>query len=249
MSASESSLHSYGVEKPETKKDLILTLARRDPFLTIDEIAREAGTTARYVRTILSEAKLSLMELRKRYARTMQRRLGVDVVVPDSSRGLTQALASAGRHVGVNQLGVVRAVNSELAQALRVAPDTPLLILTRLRLVDNEPFFVNQIVTNQVLTVDTEVMENEKPLRQALGLEIPGRTRFVERSIEVVPADESLAHSLGLEPGEPLLKSGNLIVTDDEPVGIEYNYFGAYRVRFVLTSATDYSLQVIEKTG
>lgn len=249
MSASESSLHSFDLQKPETKKELILALARRDPFLTIDEIAREAGTTARYVRTILSEAKLSLMELRKQYARTMQRRLGVDVVLPDPNRGLTQALASSGRHVGVNQLGVVRAVNSAIAKTLGVAPDTPLLILTRLRLVDDQPFFVNQIVTNQVLTVDTQVMESEVPLRQALGLEIPGRTRFAERSIEVVPADESLAQSLGLEPGEPLLKSGNLIVTDDEPVGIEYNYFGAYRVRFVLTSAVEYSLQIIEKTG
>lgn len=249
MSAPERNLHSNRYEMAETKKDLILALARRDPFLKIDEIAREASTTARYVRTILSEAKLSLMELRKQYARTMQRRLGVDVVVPDPSRGLTQALTSSGRHVGVNQLGVVRTMNSEVARTLGVSPDTPLLMLTRLRLVDDQPFFVNQIVTNQGLTVDADVMESEQPLRKALGLEIPGRTRFVDRSIEVVPADESLAQSLGLEPGEPLLKSGNLILTDGEPVGIEYNYFSAYRVRFVLTSDVDYSLQVIEKTG
>lgn len=249
MSVSESNVHSHRYGKAETKKDLILALARRDPFLKIEEIASEAGTTARYVRTILSEARLSLMELRKEYARTMQRRLGVDVVVPDANRGLTQALTSAGRHVGVNQLGVVRSVNPELANTLGVPPSEPLLVLSRVRLVDQEPFFVNQIVTNQVLTVDPDVMEGERPLRQLIGLEIPGRTRFVDRSVEVIPADEAMAHSLGLEPGDPILKSGNLIVTDDEPVGIEYNYFSAYRVRFVLTNAAEYSLQVIEKTG
>lgn len=231
----------------ETKKDTILALARRDPFLKIEEIATKADTTPRYVRTILSEARLSLMELRKEYARTMQRRLGVDVTVKGANHGLTDALTSSGRHVAVNQLGVVKTVNSELARTLGVAPSEPLLVLTRLRLVDKRPFFVNQIVTNQVLTVGTDVMESTLPLRQLLGLEIPGRTVFLDRSVEVIPADDAIASSLAILPGSPVIQSGNLIVTDDVPVGIEYNYFDAFRVRFVMTNAADYSLQVIEK--
>lgn len=249
MSLSDSTVRQSSSARPETKKDVILALARRDPFLKIEEIAQRAGTTPRYVRTILSEARISLMELRKEYARTMQRRLGVDVVIPDATHGLTGALTGAGRHVGVNQLGVVKSVNAELAATLGVPETEPLLILTRLRLVDDRPFFINQIVTHQTLTVDADVMASERPLRLALGLEIPGRTRFVDRSIEVIPSDEAMATSLGIEEGEPVMKLGNLIVTDDEPVGIEYNYFSAYRVRFVLTNASDYALQVIEKTG
>lgn len=249
MSLPDSVLPSAANARPETKKEIILALARRDPFLKIEEIARQAGTTPRYVRTILSEARLSLMELRKEYARTMQRRLGVDVIIPDASHGLTEALVSAGRHVGVNQIGVVKSVNPELALTLGLPPNEPLLVLTRLRLVDDRPFFVNQIVTHQTVTVDAEIMESERPLRQVLGLEIPGRTRFVNRSIEVIPGDEVIASHLGIETGQPVLKLGNVIVTDDKPVGIEYNFFSAYRVRFVLTSAGDYALQVTEKTG
>ncbi len=56
----------------KTKKELILENARKDPFLKIETIARKAGTTPRYVRTILSEANLSLMNLRKEYARKME---------------------------------------------------------------------------------------------------------------------------------------------------------------------------------
>ena len=60
---------------PTTKKEQILALARQDPFLKIEEIAATVETTPPYVRTTLSEAKVSLMELRRNYARRMQKRL------------------------------------------------------------------------------------------------------------------------------------------------------------------------------
>lgn len=55
----------------ETKKDYIIRLAKKDPFLKIEEIAQLVVTTPRYVRTILSEANLSLMNLREEYARKL----------------------------------------------------------------------------------------------------------------------------------------------------------------------------------
>jgi hypothetical protein len=57
-----------------TKKEVILEYAQSDPFLKIDDIAKYADTTPRYVRTILSEANISLMNLRKEYARRMEKR-------------------------------------------------------------------------------------------------------------------------------------------------------------------------------
>ena len=45
----------------ETKKDMIIRLAKSDPFVSIEEVANQADTTNRYVRTILSEAEISLM--------------------------------------------------------------------------------------------------------------------------------------------------------------------------------------------
>lgn len=56
----------------KTKKEKILENARRDPFLKIEDLAKIADTTPRYVRTILSEANMSLMELRREYARKME---------------------------------------------------------------------------------------------------------------------------------------------------------------------------------
>lgn len=56
----------------KTKKEIIIENAYRDPFLKIEDLAELANTTSKYVRTILSEANLSLMELRKDYARSIE---------------------------------------------------------------------------------------------------------------------------------------------------------------------------------
>lgn len=56
------------------KKDIIIENAYRDPFLKIEDLAQIADTTSKYVRTILSESRVSLMELRKEYARKIEDR-------------------------------------------------------------------------------------------------------------------------------------------------------------------------------
>src|SRR5690554_2643931 len=58
----------------KTKKDIIIENAYRDPFLKIEDLAQMADTTSKYVRTILSESRVSLMELRKEYARRIEDR-------------------------------------------------------------------------------------------------------------------------------------------------------------------------------
>jgi hypothetical protein len=58
----------------KTKKEKIIEFTRRDPFLKINDLAERANTTPRYVRTILSEANLSLMKLRKDYVRRIENR-------------------------------------------------------------------------------------------------------------------------------------------------------------------------------
>ena len=58
----------------KTKKEKIIDYVRHDPFLKIEEIAEKADTTPRYVRTILSEANISLMKLRKEYALDIEKK-------------------------------------------------------------------------------------------------------------------------------------------------------------------------------
>lgn len=48
-----------------TKKQKIIDFAKDHPFATNEEIAAQCNTTERYVRTILSEAEISLLEIRK----------------------------------------------------------------------------------------------------------------------------------------------------------------------------------------
>lgn len=232
---------------PSTKKEQILNLALKDPFLRVEEIAAQAETTPRYVRTILSEARISLMQLRRRYARTMERRLGVNVTVDRADRGLSDALSLAGNRVDVHNVQVGKVVAPELAEILGVAPDEPLLKVSRVRSVNRQPFFVSEVITHKSLVVSEDVVGSDKPLRQLLGLEVPGETVFVDRSLEVVRATPYIAACLELATGDPVIKSGNVIVTRDERVGVEYNYFDAHRVRFVLAGASEYTLKIEEK--
>lgn len=230
-----------------TKKEQILTLAQKDPFLRVEEIAAQAETTPRYVRTILSEARISLMQLRRRYARTMERRLGVNVTVDRADQGLTDALSLAGNHVGVHQVQVAKIVAPEVAEILGVARDEPLLKASRVRSVNQRPFFVSEVITHKSLVVGEDMVTSEKPLRQLLGLEVPNETTFVDRSLEVVRATPFIAASLNLAAGDPVIKSGNVIVTQGERVGVEFNYFDAHRVRFVFAGSSEYTLKIEEK--
>jgi len=230
-----------------TKKEHILSLAQRDPFLRVEEIAAKAETTPRYVRTILSEARISLMQLRRDYARTMERRLGINVTVDRAGQGLSDALSLAGNEVGVNKVRVVQVVDARLAQILGAPKEESLLKVSRVRLVNKRPFYVSEVITHKHLVVEEDLATSEKPLRQLLGLEIPGETGFVDRSLEVEPADAYIAACLGLSAGHPVIKSGNVIVTRDERVGIEFNYFDAHRVRFVLAGQSEYTLKIEEK--
>lgn len=230
-----------------TKKEHILQVAQRDPFLSVEEIASTCETTPRYVRTILSEARLSLMNLRRHYARKMERRLGVNVTVDRSDQSLSDALSMAGNRVGVNRIQMVKVTEPEISRILGVSPMEPLLKVSRVRLVNGRPFFVNELITHKDLVVGEDMVSSEKPLRQLLGLEVAGETSFVDRSLEVEPAPAYIAGSLGLAEGSPVIKSGNVIETRGERVGIEFNYFNAYAVRFTFPGLNVYALKIEEK--
>ena len=59
----------------QTIKARVIKVVQSDPFLSIEEIAAQVRTTPRYVRTILSEANLSLTQMRKQYAKHMEHQL------------------------------------------------------------------------------------------------------------------------------------------------------------------------------
>ena len=69
-------MHRVGEEVVfETKKDEIIHLALNDPWLHVQEIANQVGTTERYVRTTLSEQGISLQEKRREEYEATRREL------------------------------------------------------------------------------------------------------------------------------------------------------------------------------
>ncbi|NLJ25172.1 MAG: hypothetical protein GX354_07080 [Firmicutes bacterium] len=234
---------------PETKKEQILRLARQDPFLKVEEIAAKVDTTPRYVRTILSEAKISLMQLRRSYARRMEQRLGIDVGIRGSEPGLTTPIADTDRCLGSDEIRIHKVERSDWATLLGVAADEPLLMLSRVRMMDGQPFFVSQVVTTGDFSLSEEMLASDMPLPELLGLTQPDATELKKWSLEVEPADPYITACLGVSNGEPVMRSGNLIVAKGRPVGLEFSIFPAYGVRFILDGDGEYELRVVEKTG
>ena len=125
-------------EAAKTKKDKILNIARQDPFLKVEEIAAKVGTTPRYVRTILSDAKISLMQLRRSYARRMEERLGIDAGSEGRGAAGAPAVVRGIRGLDVNEIRVCKVKQPEWAKQLRVPDDESLLMVTRVRATDGE---------------------------------------------------------------------------------------------------------------
>lgn len=234
------------LEEVATKKEQIVHMAQSDPFLKVEEIAKMVETTPRYVRTILSEAKVSLTHLRRSYARKMEKKLGINVTVDTPNDGLTDVLIQAGNHVNGAGIAVYKMVDPESADLLGVNPREPLLKVARGKMVNGKPFYITEVITHLDLMVNEMALAGEVPLRTILGLEKEGATYFKQRSFQVVQADAMTAVTLGVEVGSPVVKAGNLIETEGRIVGLEYNIFDAYRVKFVFRDDAEYSLQLIE---
>lgn len=242
----------------ESKKARVLRLAQTDPFLSVDEIARKVGTTSRYVRTSLSEAGLTLTELRRRFARDVRKRLsGEDSggeeegSVAVASAPSLKALDQDDEHEETRCVRVSQVVDVAAASLLGTAPDTPLLEISRLRVLNGQPLYVNQLVTNQYLTVSEQMLAEDGPLYNLLR-RVTGdaaRPMLARRTVDIVPATEYLAESLGVQPGHPLLRSGTVITVgpDDTPLAVEFSYFDAMRVRLELETASRRAWRVIER--
>lgn len=244
-------------DSSQSKKARVLYLARSDPFLTVEEIARAVGTTSRYVRTSLSEAGLTLTELRRRFVEDLRQRLreefGADGPVPDlTPRGPAGSPADGPGSkpaVETRRLRVAQRVDADLAALLGVAPDTPLLEISRVRLKDGEPLYVNQLVTTRHVTVTEELLSAGEPLHQILAQ--PGQSgelAIVKRTVDIEPASEYIAESLRVEAGHPILRSSALIATSKGvAAAVEISYFDALRVRVELETAARLPVRVIER--
>lgn len=235
-----------------SKKERVVRLAQADPFLSVEEIARLVGTTSRYVRTTLSEAGITLTDLRRRFADDMRRRLAAakprDEYFPASTNAAAQPEHVRSREE-TGYIRVAQLVDAETAALLGQQPDAPLLEVCRVRFVNGQPLYVNQLVTTRHVTVTEELLSAGDPLHQILAQ--PGQSgelAIVKRTVDIEPASEYIAESLRVEAGHPILRSSALIATSKGvAAAVEISYFDALRVRVELETAARLPVRVIER--
>lgn len=220
----------------ETKKSLVVDQARRDPFLTVEEIAASVGTTPRYVRTVLSEARLSLAQLRKAYARQMER------VAPQGSHGrradwtplsLYDSLEIEGIVAIPGEIAVRKGEDPVAAAYLGLEPHSPLLLAARCLHVDGKPLLYNTVATVRDFSLRPDPGTPAQPLSHLLGLNDEERPRTSVR-IESVEGER-----IPSDVREALTPSAVLVVrqglgTQERRIGLESFWIDGTRLRFTL---------------
>lgn len=177
------------VVEEQTKKEQIINLAQNDPFLKISDIALYVKTTPRYVRTILSEANISLMKLRKRYARSMEKRLRLQ----DEERQKALLLLKEEERVSRGDLVV-----SSLESTEENGEEESLFRLSQVSLYDERPYILHELtVKEEYLSFDD--LENRDTIYQLLA--IKGDLYFTETKIRLMETKEPWSHELSLEEG------------------------------------------------
>lgn len=193
-------------------KESIIQAAQSDPFLSVEEIAKQVGTTQQYVRTILSESGLSLTKMRRAYVKKMERQLGM-------KEGEQVQLPPGGR------LEIRQIEAPQLAQLLGADKGAPLFQASRFMRLGDGPKEIQgfvQLVTFLPLTIQPEYTQLIELLPD--GIDAPVRTR---QWAVVIPPPEALREAWALDKHELLFRLGTLWSNKAGPVAVEFHWVPA----------------------
>lgn len=154
-----------------------------------------------------------------------------------SLTGLYEDVASRGSHVRsvVRRQEVVPA-DEQVADRLELRVGAPVLVIERLRFVDEEPW----VLTTTYLPYDVAPGLLEDDLREQSLYTLLEDTYGVRlthgrRGVEAVVAREDLAKPLGISVGDPLLLLRSTSYAGERPVEVFVAYHRADRSRFEVT--------------
>jgi GntR family transcriptional regulator len=170
-----------------------------------------------------------------------KRGVGTQVVMSTVRRplelsSLHEDLARSGQQPTTRLLGVeVLACDDEVADALALAPQTPVLALRRLRLAAGEPLaLMSNFLPTGLIADDGARLEHDGlyAVMRAAGVTM----RVARQSVGACVADAEQAELLGEEPGAPLLTMTRIAFTDTGRA-VEYgrHVYRASRYSFELT--------------
>lgn len=201
-----------------TKKEQIINFAQSDPFLKISDIAKNVQTTPRYVRTILSEANISLMKLREKYARNMEKRL------ENNEQQDLQAKVSLREEYSYNNLYTGK-VNIELVSEnkypdiQRIRNDDELVRIYQVQYVDDNPYCVHELITYMDSNFNEERLENLESIYDLLGRQGINRLQFMKNVITLESPKESIGAYF--KDVENILVSKRIVLLNKIPIGLE----------------------------
>lgn len=172
---------------------------------------------------------------------------GTFVATPRTSQSLVQDVH--GLHDDVHAMGrtlrsevrqlVVEPADADISQRLQVAPDAPVVLLERLRFVDDEPwvFTISHVpfaLAPELVRQDFAEQSLYHLLQEKYGLVIVRSDRVVEAQ----RADAGLARDLQIPGGDPVLKLTSVgFGADGMPIETFVAYHRADRSRFEVSLA------------
>lgn len=193
-----------------TKKERVIYLAQEDPFLKVEKIAQLAETTSHYVRTVLSEANLSLTKLREDYAREKSTK-------EEQNKFLLDLL-------DLSELGAINSkeqneviVNEDYNFAKRGENE---LIETLLFTAGEEPLFVSSLLFSSKLSIS-----DISQLQRIEDISVS------DLEVEIKSSSQQLADILNLEEDSLLFTLKKKIYLADKFQGINIVYFSAQKFK------------------
>jgi hypothetical protein len=205
-----------------TKKEQIINFAQNDPFLKISDIAEYVQTTPRYVRTILSEANISLMKLREKYARSMEKRLQVQDAPIDAQNAVRFRPIQGGLKAGEIQIQLI--FEEEYEELQKINKDEKLWRINQICYSAEKPFCVKEIITFFPEDLTNEKVESMESVYELFGRKGINRLLFQDNIVRFDPPNEEVRKLLNVKKMELVMIISRYILLNKIPIGME-NYY------------------------
>ncbi|MFW6264553.1 MAG: GntR family transcriptional regulator [Bacillota bacterium] len=207
-----------------TKKEQIINFAQSDPFLKISDIAEHVQTTPRYVRTILSEANISLMKLREKYARNMEKRLKSDEH-PELQAKVSLREEYSFNNLDISKIEIEKADENLYPDIESLREDDELIKIYQVQSVDNKPYCVHELVTYMEKDLNKERLANLDSIYDLLGRKGINNLQFLSNIITMESPTEIMKKYF--QDVDHILVSARMVLLNKIAIGIEKMYIRA----------------------
>ncbi|MTI61528.1 MAG: hypothetical protein FH762_16365 [Firmicutes bacterium] len=212
----------------KTKKEIIVENAHKDPFLKIEDLAKMAKTTSRYVRTILSESDISLMKLRKDYARKVE---NMNIAVKDKLffyhltrfpyqnkvKSILTDKLYLNNSADLSELGVNIKEDYNYYSFLHIIKDTPWSACT--------------LFMKKGKIIDGEILHSFNDLVDSLCYEVKeSGIKISDLMIDIEIANGQIADSINITPLVPIYRVKQTLGSSDSVYAVMLAYFDTRQV-------------------